>query len=181
MYHVNSCKCKVYAYLAVTCHLHFWQNDPDLVRATAVTRGWNGYQNKSQHRKSTLEKKIFLPFLQGFELVTFQSWVRRSNHWAIPWSALSQDWTWAQHSAKYCISSVSDYAVLLFSVPLPLTFEFLWPIDEPDKVRWLPLVMSRLVWGWELSLLACKHQWLKKGYELWIYAVCWYQFLVYYS
>ena len=30
---------KVYAYLAVTCHLHFWQNDRDLLRATAVTRG----------------------------------------------------------------------------------------------------------------------------------------------
>ena len=41
---------KVYAGLAVTCHLHFWQNDRDLLRATAVTRGWNGYQ-KSQHKK----------------------------------------------------------------------------------------------------------------------------------
>ena len=27
---------KVYACLAVTCHLHFWQNDPGLLRATAV-------------------------------------------------------------------------------------------------------------------------------------------------
>ena len=27
-------KCKVYACLAVTCHLHFWQNDQDLLRAT---------------------------------------------------------------------------------------------------------------------------------------------------
>ena len=27
----------------VTCHLHFWQNDPGLLRATAVTRGWNGH------------------------------------------------------------------------------------------------------------------------------------------
>ena len=35
--------------LAVTCHLHFWRNDRDLLRATAVTRGWNGYRNKSQH------------------------------------------------------------------------------------------------------------------------------------
>ena len=34
---------KVYACLTVTCHLHFWQNDRDLLRATAVTRGWNGY------------------------------------------------------------------------------------------------------------------------------------------
>ena len=32
-------------------HLHFWQNDRDPLRATAVTRGWNGYGNKSQHRK----------------------------------------------------------------------------------------------------------------------------------
>ena len=30
---------KVYASLAVTCHLHFWQNDRDLLRATTVTRG----------------------------------------------------------------------------------------------------------------------------------------------
>ena len=71
---------KVYACLAVTCHLHFWQNDRDLLRATAVTRGWNGYRNKSQHRKSTLEKKIVPPFQQGFEPATFQSRVRRSNH-----------------------------------------------------------------------------------------------------
>ena len=36
---------KVYACLAVTCHLHFRQNDRDLLRATAVIRGWNGYRN----------------------------------------------------------------------------------------------------------------------------------------
>ena len=76
---------KVYACLAVTCHLHFWQNDRDLLRATAVTRGWNRYRNKSQHRKSTLEKKILPPLQQGFEPATFQSRVRRSNHWAIPY------------------------------------------------------------------------------------------------
>ena len=28
--------------LAVTCHLHFWQNDRDLVRVTVVTRGGGG-------------------------------------------------------------------------------------------------------------------------------------------
>ena len=75
---------KVYACLAVTCHLHFWQNDWDLLCATVVTRGWNGYLNKSQHRKSTLEKKILPLLLQGFEPATFQSWVWRFNHWAIP-------------------------------------------------------------------------------------------------
>ena len=75
---------KVYASLAVTCHLHFWQNDRDLLRATAVTRGWNGYRNKSQHRKLTLEKKIVPPLLPGLEPGTFRPRVRRSNHWAIP-------------------------------------------------------------------------------------------------
>ena len=77
---------KVYACLDVTCHLHFWQNDRGLLRATVatVTRGWNGYQNKSQHRKSTLKKKILPPFQQGFEPATFQSRVQCSNHRAIP-------------------------------------------------------------------------------------------------
>ena len=75
---------KVYACLAVTCHLHFWQNDRDLLRATAVTRGWNGYRNRSQNRKLTLEKKILPPLPQGFKPATFQSRVRCSNHWAIP-------------------------------------------------------------------------------------------------
>ena len=37
----------VHACLAVTCHQHFWQNGRGLLRATAVTRGWNGYRNKS--------------------------------------------------------------------------------------------------------------------------------------
>ena len=62
---------KVYACLAVTCHLHFWQNDRDDLCATAVTRGWNGHRNKSQHRKLTLEKKILQPLLPGLEPETF--------------------------------------------------------------------------------------------------------------
>ena len=72
--------------IAVTCHLHFWQNDRDFFTCYCGNTGWNGYRNKSQHRKSksTLEKKILPPFQQGFEPATFQSRVRRSNHWAIP-------------------------------------------------------------------------------------------------
>ena len=68
----------------ITCHLHFWQNDRDLLRATAVTRGGTDTENKSQHRKLTLQKKILPPLLQLFELATFHLRVRRSNHWAIP-------------------------------------------------------------------------------------------------
>ena len=59
------------AYLAVTCQLHFWQNDLDLMRAITVTRGWNGYRNKSHHKKLTLEKKILPPLLWGLEPATF--------------------------------------------------------------------------------------------------------------
>ena len=65
---------RMHACSAVTCHLHFWQNDWDLLRATAaVTRGWNGFRNKSQHRKSTLENKIRPPLLPGLEPGTFLS------------------------------------------------------------------------------------------------------------
>ena len=31
--------CMVHVCLAVTCHLHFWQNDQDLLSVTAVTQG----------------------------------------------------------------------------------------------------------------------------------------------
>ena len=79
---------RVPACLVVTCHLHFRQNDPDLVRATVVTRGWNGYQAKSQHRELLPEKKILLPLLPKLEPMTFPSWVWCSNHWAVPTSAV---------------------------------------------------------------------------------------------
>jgi len=46
----------VYVCLAVTCHLHFWQNDRDLLRATAVTQGWNGYQNESAQKANPGEE-----------------------------------------------------------------------------------------------------------------------------
>ena len=51
--------CCVYVCLAVTCHLHFWQYDQDLLHATVVTCGCNWYQiNKSQHRKLGMEKNL---------------------------------------------------------------------------------------------------------------------------
>ena len=50
-------------YIAVTCHLHFWQNVQDHLHATAITLGWNGYRNKNQQRK--LEQKNLPPLQQG--------------------------------------------------------------------------------------------------------------------
>ena len=71
--------CRVHACLAVTCHLHLWQNDRDLLCATAVTWGWNWYWSKSRHRKFTLERKHFLPLLSGLEPKTFWSRVWQSK------------------------------------------------------------------------------------------------------
>ena len=70
---------RVYACSGVTCHLHFWQNEWGLLRATAATRGWNGHRI-SQHAKFTLETKIVTPPLPGLELETFRSRVRRSTN-----------------------------------------------------------------------------------------------------
>ena len=61
----------VRACLALTCHLHFWQNNRDFLRASAVTRRWNGYRNKIQRRKLTLQEKILPPLLPGLEPGTF--------------------------------------------------------------------------------------------------------------
>ena len=79
---------KVHACLAVISHLHVCQKVTGIVfcflRATAVTRGWNGYRSKSQRRRLTLEKKKNLPpLLPGLEPEIFGSRVRSSNHWAI--------------------------------------------------------------------------------------------------
>ena len=48
---------RVYACLGVTCHLRFWSNDRGLLRATAITRGWNGHGIRVS-TQSRLAKKI---------------------------------------------------------------------------------------------------------------------------
>ena len=48
-------------------------------RATAASRRWNGYRNKSQHRKLTTEKEILPPFPRGLEPATFRSRFQRST------------------------------------------------------------------------------------------------------
>ena len=115
---------KVYACLAVTCHLHFWQNDRDFLRATVVTRGWNGYRNKSQHRKSTLEKKILPPFQQGFEPAAFQSRVWCSNHWAIPAPLPGCKERLGTYNAQYTCTCMHDsmYRCGKKTVPASTTF-----------------------------------------------------------
>ena len=75
---------------AITCHLHFWQNDSRVfqVHATGAIRrgnGWggggDGHQNKSTAElKVTLEKKILCRSCRDSNPRPFnQSRVRRSN------------------------------------------------------------------------------------------------------
>ena len=77
-YFIWNHNCRMHVCLAVTCQLHFWQNDWDLLCATAVAWGWNRYQNKSQHKTLTL-KNIFPPLLPGHKSNNFQSWVHHST------------------------------------------------------------------------------------------------------
>ena len=74
---------RVYMCLAVTCHMHFWQNDWDLLCATAVTQGWNGYEIRVSTERWPWRKKISRWSCRD-EPGTFQSQLWRSNQWAIP-------------------------------------------------------------------------------------------------
>ena len=42
--HSDFDRSRVYTCLGVNCHLHFWHNNRGLLRATTVTRGWNGHR-----------------------------------------------------------------------------------------------------------------------------------------
>ena len=99
--------CRVYVCLAVTCYLHFWQNDRDILPAPAVTQGFNEYRNKSPHRKLTLEKKIIPPLLLWLKPRTFRSRVRCSKHWAIPAPQITTTIT------CYLYSQLSAHKVLI--------------------------------------------------------------------
>ena len=46
----------VYACLGLTCHLHFWQNDRGLLRATTVTLGGTDTELESAHEVNSGEE-----------------------------------------------------------------------------------------------------------------------------
>ena len=59
---------RVYATLGVTCLLHCWQNDRGILRATAVTQGWNG------HRRSES-----LPQVKVGKLIPFSIYISANS------------------------------------------------------------------------------------------------------
>ena len=64
---------RMYACLGVTCHLHFGRMTRTFYRITCHcgNTGVERTPNKSQHTKLTLETKIPLPLLPGFELANY--------------------------------------------------------------------------------------------------------------
>ena len=113
-----------------------WQNDRDFLRATVVTRGWNGYRNKSQHRKSTLEKKILPPFQQGFEPATFQSRVRCSNHWAIPAPLYGGGGRGTLYTYRYTVTTRMIPALRWAAMRAILMFQ--WEVTDKVTTRQCP-------------------------------------------
>ena len=50
---------RVYAYLDVTCYLHFWQNDRGLLHASAVTQRWNGTPMNTRPQSSQIAEPLW--------------------------------------------------------------------------------------------------------------------------
>ena len=81
---------KVHACLAVMCHLPFRQNDLDLLHAIAVTWGVEWIPKyESAQKVDPGDRHSSAWTMQGFKPVTFQSWVRHSNHWLTELSSLT--------------------------------------------------------------------------------------------
>ena len=71
--------------LAVTCHQHFWQNDRDSLRATAVKLGWSGHRSKNRTaQKADPEKENSLAALAWTRARDLSITTLSLYHWAIP-------------------------------------------------------------------------------------------------
>ena len=72
-------KSTVYACSDITRHPHFWQNDRDLLRATAVTRGWNGHRIRVSTQRKRWEDNI--REWTGLEFAESQKAVENRGKW----------------------------------------------------------------------------------------------------
>ena len=64
---------RVYTCLGVICHLHFWPNDRGLLRATAVTQGWNGHRIRVTSEILLWRRKFSRRFCQDSNSQPFDS------------------------------------------------------------------------------------------------------------
>ena len=106
---------KVYACLAVTCHLRFWQNDLGLLRATAVTRGWNGYRNDIMNAQRThKEHSVHHHLIMQHPVCLFQE--RTKNSQFIIISLCNILFVCFRNAQRTLSSSSSHYATSCLSV-----------------------------------------------------------------
>ena len=71
--------------VAIKCHQHFWQNERDLLGATATTQGWN-------------RGDIFLPLLPNCRYIYIYIYIHRHDwiHWHCQW----QDHFWHMYMQR---------------------------------------------------------------------------------
>ena len=144
---------RVHVCLAITCHQLFRQNDQDLLHATAVTRGWNRYWNKSQHRKLTLEKKILPELPPGIEPTTFRLQVRRSTT-KLPTPLIPT-----------CLWDATQFTVWI--LPLPCIVLILMQMGTVCAVCWRYSYVSRALLEMNISIQLSSSSRLGRKLHLW--------------
>ena len=98
--------------------------------------GWEWTPNKTQQKKSTLEKKILLPLLPGLELTTFQSWAQCSTNklTGLPWNPHLEVEAghngWLLHGQLFGGLLV---AVAVAALDLGRVAQVLWPCESVSK------------------------------------------------
>ena len=108
---IMRCKYKsVWVYfIAVTCHLHLWQNHRDRSRTTAVTRVWNWHRARGSTESWPWRRKLSRPFLN----YTSEPWNPPSNTEGSPSSVCACvcacvhpcvcEWAWVRAGACTCV------------------------------------------------------------------------------
>ena len=157
--------------LAVTCQLHFWQSDWDLLHATAVTQGWNGYWNKSQHIKLTLPREENSPTVPAgiwtqdlsvtnLALPTTLSLLRSMSDCLHVWTCV----LWFRHSLHLgqtqCGPGQSTDWFSLFDWLGEWLID--WLIGSLMGFWWLILI------GWSVGWLVCFHSLI----DCWSWLIC---------
>ena len=100
--------------LAVTCHQHFWQNDLDLLHATAVTFGWKRHQNKRQHRMLATGEEISPAACARKQICNFWSRVRHCQ-WAVTFPFLLK---------QIYVTVLQEEVFYIYFLSNPLCFDF---------------------------------------------------------
>ena len=100
---IQSHICRMHVCLAVTCYLHLGQNDLDLLHATVVTHGWNGYWNKSAQKVYPWEEK-FPSTPARTQTWDFLIMSLLLYHWAIP----TPEYLW-MHQGRQVFRELSSH------------------------------------------------------------------------